>query len=122
MWRDAVHGAASTIGRSPRSVAAIRPARQSPGGQRGGPEPPLPRGGLQPAAVGGQLGGGGVLPPVFVGGGGVPEIAGRLREDELAAIPRLSEDTALAARLGETTSYGLNAAGIARYLAKRKAG
>jgi len=55
-------------------------------------------------------------------GGGASEIAGRLREDELAALPRLAQDTALADRLGETTSYELNAAGIARYLAKRQAG
>jgi hypothetical protein len=59
---------------------------------------------------------------VVVGGGGATEIAGRLREESLAAIPRLAEDPALARRLGETTSYELNAAGIARYLAKRQAG
>ena len=59
---------------------------------------------------------------VVAGGGGEPEIAGRLRKDSLAAIPRLAEDPALARRLGKTTSYELNAAGIARYLAKRQAG
>jgi glyoxylase-like metal-dependent hydrolase (beta-lactamase superfamily II) len=59
---------------------------------------------------------------VVASGGGAPEIAGRLREDELAALPRLSEDADLARRLGETTSYELNAAGIARYLRKREAG
>jgi glyoxylase-like metal-dependent hydrolase (beta-lactamase superfamily II) len=59
---------------------------------------------------------------VVVAGGGVPEISGRLREEELAALPRLLEDTALADRLGQTTSYELNAAGIARYLSKRQAG
>ena len=59
---------------------------------------------------------------VAAGGGGAPEIAARFREASLAAIPRLAEDPALARRLGETTSYELNAAGIARYLAKRQAG
>ncbi len=59
---------------------------------------------------------------VVVRGRGAPEIAARLREESLAAIPRLAEDPALARRLGETTSYELNAAGIARYLAKRQAG
>jgi glyoxylase-like metal-dependent hydrolase (beta-lactamase superfamily II) len=63
-----------------------------------------------------------VAEEVVAGGGGEPEIALGLRDDELAALPRLSEDEELANRLGETTSYELNAAGIARYLRKRGAG
>jgi len=63
-----------------------------------------------------------VAEDVVAGGGGAPEIATRLLEDELLAIPGLAEDTALARRLSETTSYELNAAGIARYLTKRGPG
>lgn len=55
-------------------------------------------------------------------GGGVQEIAELLRADELAALPKLGEDKDLAERLGHTTSYELNAAGIARYLRKRSDG
>jgi glyoxylase-like metal-dependent hydrolase (beta-lactamase superfamily II) len=53
-------------------------------------------------------------------GGGVAEIAEAMQEEELALVPSLVADAGLAERLGHTTSYDLNARGIARYLTKKR--
>ena len=55
---------------------------------------------------------------VVAGGGGLEEVAEAYRTEEESRVGRL--DARLAERLARTTSYELNARGIARYLTKRR--
>jgi len=57
---------------------------------------------------------------VVVGGGGLADIIDAMAAEESRAMPVLGTDAALARRLSLTTSYELNARGIARYLTKRR--
>ena len=57
---------------------------------------------------------------VVAAGGGVAAIAAAFQEEEVSLVPGLGSEAGLAARLAMTTSYELNAMGIARYLRRRR--